>query len=111
MIYCKIENGVVVNRAVGLPSESAEWVPSDEAQIGWTYDGARFAAPPVQGPPPIDFDAVDTAMLNALLLLPGSIDRAELKTLFNHENRIRALEGKGAATQQQFVGALKAAIR
>lgn len=58
-----------------------------------------------------DLAAKDTATLNAILLAPGSLDRAELKTLFNHENRIRALEGKAAITQAQFVNALQAIIR
>lgn len=30
------------------------------------------------------------------------------KALFNHENRIRALEGKAAITKDQFIVALKA---
>ena len=60
---------------------------------------------------PIDLDAVDTAALNAKLLEPGSLDRAELKTLLNHENRIRALEAKAPITQTQFVSAVKATMR
>jgi hypothetical protein len=38
------------------------------------------------------------------------MDRAQLRVLFNHENRIRALEGKQAITQAQFVAAVKALL-
>jgi len=49
---CKIENGIVVNRAHfdgaapedWLP-EGETWVESEEAQIGWTYAGGEFTAP------------------------------------------------------------------
>ena len=37
----------------------------------------------------------------------GPINAAVLKVLFNHENRIRALEGKAAITAVQFVAAIK----
>lgn len=40
--------------------------------------------------------------------LVAGIDVAELKALFNHENRIRALEGKTAVTAQQFTAAIAA---
>jgi hypothetical protein len=52
MTYVKVENGVVVNRAVfdgemplGWP-EYASWVQNEIAQIGWTYDGTDFVGPP-----------------------------------------------------------------
>jgi stress response protein SCP2 len=34
--------------------------------------------------------------------------RASLKVFFNHENRIRALEGKAAVTRAQFLTAVRA---
>ena len=37
----------------------------------------------------------------------SSLDRAQFLIAFNHENRIRALEGKTAITQQQFRNAIK----
>ena len=51
MIYCKIENGLVVNRTKfkndtvpdGFPGT---WVQSDTAQIDWAYDGQTFTPPP-----------------------------------------------------------------
>jgi hypothetical protein len=57
MIYVKVENDVVVNRAVfddSLPPdwpEPEKWFANEEAQIGWTYDGTTFRAPKVSGPP------------------------------------------------------------
>lgn len=52
MLYCKVENGLVVNRAVfdgAIPSGWAEpgdvWIPSDAAQIGWAYGGGKFSEP------------------------------------------------------------------
>lgn len=38
------------------------------------------------------------------------LDRLALKVMFNHENRIRALEGKSAITAAQFRAALKAML-
>lgn len=46
-------------------------------------------------------------------LKSGLIDRCDVvafKILFNHENRIRALEGKQAVTKAQFVTAIKSII-
>ena len=73
-------------------------------------EAAADAALALEAIPP-DLDAIDTAALNAKLLEPGSVDRAELKTLFNHENRIRVLEAKAPITQAQFVAAIKATMR
>lgn len=52
MIYVHIADGVVDNRAEwdgAIPDSwprRNEWVQSDVAQIGWTYDGTTFSAPP-----------------------------------------------------------------
>jgi hypothetical protein len=50
---CKIENGVVTNRASfagevpdGWIPEGETWVEDEEAQIGWTYADGVFAASP-----------------------------------------------------------------
>ncbi|MBZ9921783.1 hypothetical protein LB579_29255 [Mesorhizobium sp. BR1-1-7] len=63
MIFCKVEAGVVTNRAVfedGMPAQWAEpgetWVASDTAQIGWLFDGGSFTAPPSSLPPPTMID-------------------------------------------------------
>ena len=84
---------------------NVEMTPEEEA----AFVAESEANDPATHPP--NLDAIDTATLNAKLIEPGSIDRAELKTLFNHENRIRALEAKAPITQAQFVAALKATMR
>lgn len=54
-----------------------------------------------------------TEINNAIAALPtkdpviDAIDIVTLKVAFNHENRIRALEGKAAITIAQFKAALK----
>lgn len=51
MNYVLIKDGLVVNRIDGAPPASwpddykAKWVQSDEAQIGWGYDGSVFTKP------------------------------------------------------------------
>jgi hypothetical protein len=48
MNYAVVENGVVTNIVVSESALFPNWIQSDVAQIGWTYDGAVFtpAAPP-----------------------------------------------------------------
>lgn len=52
--YAIVENGVVVNIAVSEEALESNWIQSDVAQIGWTYDGTEFHAPvvPPQPEPP-----------------------------------------------------------
>jgi hypothetical protein len=53
--YAIVENGVVVNVAVSESALAPNWVQSDVAQIGWTYNGSIFS-PPAPAPdtrPPI----------------------------------------------------------
>jgi len=51
MIYCQIEDGVVVNRAVfdePMPDDwpdKESWVQNNEAQIGWHYADGSFIEP------------------------------------------------------------------
>ena len=59
MIYCKIENGLVVDRALfdepmptDWPDYSA-WVHNDEAQIGWSYANGVFTPPAPAPTPPV----------------------------------------------------------
>lgn len=54
MIYCKIKNGVVINRAEfdgELPKDwpdAADWLQDDTAQIGWTMNvHGVFEPPPI----------------------------------------------------------------
>jgi len=52
--YAIVENGVVVNVAVSESALFPNWIQSDVAQIGWTYDGSSFTPPtpvPVVLPP------------------------------------------------------------
>jgi hypothetical protein len=52
--YAIVENGVVVNVAVSEIALAPNWVQSDVAQIGWTYNGSSFTPPtpvPVVLPP------------------------------------------------------------
>lgn len=55
---CKIENGIVTNRAHfagdvpdGWIPDGETWIESEEAQIGWSYADAVFA-PPSRPPEP-----------------------------------------------------------
>ncbi len=52
MNYAIVENGVVVNVAVSESALFPNWIQSDVAQIGWTYDGSAFH-PPTPPPPPV----------------------------------------------------------
>lgn len=61
-------------------------------------------------PPPPDYAAIDAATVDRLLLESG-VTRAQLKTLFSHENRIRVLEGKEVITVGQFKTAFWKLIR
>lgn len=44
--YAIIENGVVVNIAVSESAQDENWIESENAGIGWLYDGEVFSAPP-----------------------------------------------------------------
>jgi hypothetical protein len=52
--YLFVENGVVVNSAVGEPLIEGPWllasnyINGDLAGPGWTFDGTTFTAPPWQ---------------------------------------------------------------
>lgn len=74
MIYCKIEGGIVVNRAVfdgpmpdGWVAEGDTWVANDEAQIGWSYVGGAMTAPVPVRPPTDDLLAAMRSQRDALL--------------------------------------------
>lgn len=86
----------IVGISMGNPSDRATWI--------------------------IDFDPSATASQRAAALnviatftpvtppLSDSIDRLAFKLMFNHENRIRTLEGKAIITVAQFNAALLAVL-
>lgn len=55
-IYCKIENGKVIDRVLFEGAMPENWpdyedfIQDDEAQIGWILDGEAFAPPPPPAP-------------------------------------------------------------
>jgi len=65
----------------------------------------------VAGPIPSDAD-ITAAMAGPRpdADVTGPINQAELKVLFNHENRLRALEAKPAITAAQFIAAIKSLL-
>ncbi len=82
-----------------------------EAEGHWLLD--MTARPPtltIVPPPPPDFDAIDQATVDRLLLESG-VTRAQIKTLFDHENRIRVLEGLPVVSVEQLKTALWKMIR
>jgi hypothetical protein len=52
MNYAVVENNVVTNIVVSESALFPNWIQSDVAQIGWTYDGAVFT-PPAPPPEPV----------------------------------------------------------
>ena len=101
-VYAVVDgNGLIVNRV--MVADTNTWpVPvgctlrleTDTVYaIGGTFVGAVYTAPPPPqaiAPPP----------------LTTQVEISTLKILFNHENRIRVLEGKATITQAQFLAAL-----
>lgn len=63
MRYAIVQNGIVSNAIEAEPdfADSIGAIQSDDAQIGWTWDGEVFAPPP--GP---SFEALSAAKLAAL---------------------------------------------
>lgn len=84
--FCHVSAGVVDNRAVFpngvLPPnwpDALNWVADEVAQIGWTYDGTTFTAPPVPPDPPptaeqlrIQAFRADQTRANLVTLIQGS---------------------------------------
>jgi hypothetical protein len=50
--FAIVENGKVVNVVLSETALADNWIQSDEAQIGWDYDGTNFIAPPEPPEPP-----------------------------------------------------------
>ena len=51
MKYAIIENGIVTNVALAGGPMAQNWVETEEAGIGWTYDNGVFTAPVIPEPP------------------------------------------------------------
>lgn len=109
-----VENRTYPTKPDDIPHKGIQWLPCDpvsppsfdpdtELVSGPTYtvngsvvtESYTKRALTVQ-----ELDALKDAKVSA-------IDKVQLKIAFNHENRIRALEGKAAITQQQFLAAIK----
>jgi hypothetical protein len=45
-VFAIVENNKVVNIALSETALADNWIQSDEAQIGWDYDGSKFTQPP-----------------------------------------------------------------
>jgi hypothetical protein len=66
--FAIIENGKVVNVALSETALADNWIQSDEAQIGWDYDGTSFTPPPPPpAPTPEELAAEVRAQRNRLL--------------------------------------------
>lgn len=48
--YAIVENGKVINVALADGPLADNWIQSDEAGIGWDYDGTNFIEPPEPAP-------------------------------------------------------------
>jgi len=51
MKFAVVENGIVTNMVIADAALEANWVQTDEAGMGWLYDGSTFSAPPPYVPP------------------------------------------------------------
>lgn len=79
--YCLIEAGVVTNRTIfdgdmpeGWAKDGSMWVADEDAQIGWSYDGASLKPPPPPPPlpPPNPLEQTATKrQINAALIVSG----------------------------------------
>lgn len=92
MIYVQVADGMVVNRALfdtPMPDDwpdRASWIESDTAQIGWAYADGVFTEPPL---PPSN--------------APAMTPPPQTAVLFDHENRLRSVEGVPPLTLDDFI--------
>jgi hypothetical protein len=63
--FAIVENGKVVNVALSETALADNWIPSDEAEIGWSYDGQTFTPPPAPAPTADEIRAERNALLTA----------------------------------------------
>lgn len=96
---------------------NVRFLNAERKVIGWDRDNGES----VSGPYPMA-DASLSAELDAYMRAGGTVanyaappamdtvdlmDMVQLRIMFNHENRIRALEGKAAITIAQFKTAIR----
>lgn len=83
MIYCRIEDGVVVQRAVfegsmpeGWADPAHAWVAEETAQVGWSYANGEFAAPPPPSlpKPPVTVSSIKTEAQRRIIVTTGASD-------------------------------------
>ena len=48
MRFAVVENGLVVNVKIAASALNADWIPTDIAEVGWTYNNGYFYPPDVQ---------------------------------------------------------------
>ena len=83
--YAIVDKGVVTNVAEGNAEWAAETgaVQSDEAQIGWLYDGKVFTdpTPPPEPPPPRVPATISYRQLVLAMFATGAIDATEAQAM------------------------------
>jgi len=84
--------------------------PAAEKLTGPTYTVGSSSVTEVWATASLTTQEISDAKDNAILSLNGTVFAALAKTLLNHENRIRALESKGAITMTQFKTGVKALL-
>jgi hypothetical protein len=67
MRYAIVENGKVTNVATSESALEPNWYRSDDAQIGWSFDGVNFAPPPAPVKTPEEVKEEITADVQARL--------------------------------------------
>ena len=125
--YAHIKDGAVY-RIVDLTAEQIADIPPHKAayllpyiEVARPVFGAATHHAPVRLPDDIQVDQVVQVWAAAVAKTAQELDADKdrvldrydiltFKVLFNHENRIRALEGQSARTAAQFRAALKALL-
>lgn len=74
MRYAIVNDGVVTNVAVSAAPLEANWIASDVAQVGWTFDGQAFTPP---DPVVIVPEVVSMRQARLALLAAGLLDDVE----------------------------------
>jgi len=69
----------VINRAVGESPLAENWIESETAQIGDSFDGKKFTPAPVKEPKPEPKDKTDK--LADVLIAKGLLTKQDLEQL------------------------------